>query len=64
MPGVVLQMPLGVGKAGAKFGDVFLPGAPKMAQDSCSEHSGGGRGHAPRCVLGITVRIGVRAVAR
>lgn len=36
MPGVALQMPPGVGKAGAKFGDVLLPGAPEIPQESCS----------------------------
>lgn len=36
VPGVVLQMPLGVGKAGAKFGGVLLPGAPKIPQESCN----------------------------
>lgn len=35
VPGVALQMPPGVGKAGAKFGDV-LPGAPEIPQESCS----------------------------
>lgn len=29
-------MPPGVGKAGAKFGDVLLPGAPEIPQESCS----------------------------